>query len=161
MGLTLCQGCSAVFPVKFSSYSQGPEMAILVLTLNLRWSGLNFLGLHSRFWGLQPPHCTFPGNPRAPCLQPGTPPTSLSAQGARHFPPWVGCRGLMSSAPSADSRAQGPSPRTAAQPALRQRCVNSCRQDLVLYLRRFSTKKLFLQNLPCFALLGFRFLHVN
>ena len=44
--MRLCQGRSAVFPVKFSSYSQGPEMAVLVLTLNLRWNGLNFLGLH-------------------------------------------------------------------------------------------------------------------
>ena len=29
--------------VKFSSYSQGPEVAVLVLMLNLRWNGLNFL----------------------------------------------------------------------------------------------------------------------
>ena len=43
---TFCQGHSVVFPVKFSSYSQGPEMAVLVLMLNLRWNGLNFLGLH-------------------------------------------------------------------------------------------------------------------
>ena len=32
--------------VKFSSYSQGPGMAVLVLTLNLKWNGLNFLSLH-------------------------------------------------------------------------------------------------------------------
>ena len=38
----LCQGRSAVSPVKFSSYSQGPEMAVLVLTLNLKWNGLDF-----------------------------------------------------------------------------------------------------------------------
>ena len=37
-----CRGHSAVFPVKFSSYSQGPKMAVLVLMLNLRWNGLNF-----------------------------------------------------------------------------------------------------------------------
>ena len=30
------------FPVKFSSYSQGPKMAVLVLMLNFRWDGLNF-----------------------------------------------------------------------------------------------------------------------
>ena len=33
---------SVVFPVKFSSYSQGPKMAVLVLMLNFRWDGLNF-----------------------------------------------------------------------------------------------------------------------
>ena len=37
-----CLGHSAVFPVKFSSYSQGPKMAVLALMLNLRWNGLNF-----------------------------------------------------------------------------------------------------------------------
>ena len=33
--------------VNFSSYSQGPGMAALVLTLNLKWNGLYFLGLHT------------------------------------------------------------------------------------------------------------------
>ena len=37
-----CLRHSAVFPVKFSSYSQGPKMAVLVLMLNLRWNGLDF-----------------------------------------------------------------------------------------------------------------------
>ena len=35
-------GFPAVFPIKFSSYSQGPKMAVLVLMLNFRWDGLNF-----------------------------------------------------------------------------------------------------------------------
>ena len=30
------------FPVKFSSYSQGAKMAVLVLMLNFRWDGVNF-----------------------------------------------------------------------------------------------------------------------
>ena len=35
-----------IFPVKFSSSAQGPGVAVPVPTLNLRWSGLNVLGLH-------------------------------------------------------------------------------------------------------------------
>ena len=35
-------GHSAVFPVKFSSYSRGPKMAVLVLMLNFRWYCLDF-----------------------------------------------------------------------------------------------------------------------
>ena len=35
-------GFPAVFPINFSSYSQGPKMAVLVLILNFRWDGLNF-----------------------------------------------------------------------------------------------------------------------
>ena len=30
------------FPLKFSSYSQGPKIVVLVLMLNFRWDGLNF-----------------------------------------------------------------------------------------------------------------------
>ena len=38
---TLRTFCS-FFPVKLSSYSQRPKMAVLVLMLNFRWDGLNF-----------------------------------------------------------------------------------------------------------------------
>ena len=44
MGLTAddIEDILQFFPLKFSSYSQGPKMAVLVLMLNFRWDGLNF-----------------------------------------------------------------------------------------------------------------------
>ena len=55
------------FPSKFSSYSQGLKMAVLVLMLNFRWDGLNFS---------QPPHLystessNIYTNPTKPVLDP-------------------------------------------------------------------------------------------
>ena len=52
MGLSRTLSCKLFFfpcnwsNVNFSSYSQGPGMAGYVLTLNIKWNGLNFLSLH-------------------------------------------------------------------------------------------------------------------